>query len=223
MLCAVVVVSSKPDYTSNFDGFQLPEVIDNRVRSSGGYNYPKPIIPFDETTPINSFHPPQNNISIPPIQDELSPSYLPPFQDPAPPVYDPIQPPNTYLPQFSTKSTPDDRITILKMSCLDSKNIKFFRAQIRTNLNLPHFVEGVQSRGCFTQRGSNVYDLNLEQRDLVRCGVRRCGNGDFCVKLLIPAVRGLKLPEDAAVILQCKPQDHVATQVRSFKFNPRIL
>lgn len=199
-----------------------------------GYHYPvpEPPVQFDEPPlPPPSYGPPIFNVSYPPLQDEelppLFPTYLPP-----PPQFDPtptddtvaINPPsNQYLPPIPNTRTTD--LQIYNMSCLDTNSRKFFQVSFKTNRfwDNPPVVEDDSQNDCVTGFGDR-FRMDLEGGKMVRCGVKKCGDRvNLCVTLRMATVKGLKLPEDALVTLQCKPQDSVVAHTKQFRVKPFIL
>lgn len=198
-----------------------------------GYHYPVPDPPvqFDEPPlPPPSYGPPIFNVSFPPLQDEIPPLY--PTYLPPPPQFDPthpddtvaiLPPPNQYLPP-STKTTD---LQIFNMSCLDTNTKKFFQVSFKTNhfLDNPPVVEDDSQSDCVTGFGDR-FKMDLDGSKMVRCGVKKCQVGEktnMCVTLRMATVKGLKLPEDALVTLQCKPQDSVATHTKQLRMKPFIM
>lgn len=199
---------------------------------SDGYHYPVPDPPvqFDEPPllPPPSYGPPIFNGSYPPLQDEeippVYPTYLPPQFDPTP-TDDTVAiiPPNQYLPPSLNPRTTD--LQIFNMSCLDTNTRKFFQASFKTNnfLENPPVVEEDAQSDCVTGFG-NRFTMDLEGGKMARCGVKKCGDRvNMCVTLRMATVRGLKLPEDALVTLQCKPQDSVVAHTKQLRVKPFIM
>lgn len=204
--------------------------------NDGGYHYPVPNPPvqFDEPPlPPPSYGPPIFNVSFPPLQDEeippLFPTYLPPPQfDPTTPddtvaIFPP--PSNPYLPPvLNTKGT---NVQIFNMSCLDTNSRKFFQVSFKSNhfLENPPVVDDDTQNDCVTGIGDR-FKMDLEGEKMVRCGVKRCQVGDkinLCVTLRMATVKGLKLPEDTIVTLQCKPQDSVVVHTKQLRLKPFIV
>lgn len=194
---------------------------------SDGYHYPVPDPPvqFDEPPPPPppSYGPPIFNGSYP--LDEDIPTYLPPQFDPTP-TDDTvaIHPPNQYLPPPHNNPRTTD-LQIYNMTCLDTNTRKFFQASFKTNnfLDSPPVVEDDLQSDCVTGFG-NRFAMDLEGGKMARCGVRRCGDRvNMCVTLRMATVKGLKLPEDALVTLQCKPQDSVVAHTKQLRVKPFVM
>lgn len=191
---------------------------------SDGYHYPIPDPPvqFDEPPlPPPSYGPPILNGSFPPLQEEeIPPLYLPPT-----PIDDTvaIHPPNQYLPPSPTTRTTD--LQIFNMSCLDTNTKKFFQTSFKTSyfLENPPVVDDDSQSDCVTGFGDR-FRMDLEGVKMVKCGVKRCGDRvNMCVTLRMATVRGLKLPEDGLVTLQCKPQDSVMAHTKQLKVKPFVM
>lgn len=201
-----------------------------------GYHYPipNPPVQFDEPPiPPPSYGPPNFNISFPPLQDEeippLYPTYLPP-----PPQFDPtppddtvaiLPPPNQYLPPSLNTKTTD--LQIFNMSCLNTNTNKFFQVSFKTTrfLENPPVVEDDTQQDCVTGFGDR-FKMDLDGEKMVKCGVKRCLVGDktsLCVTLRMATVKGLKLPEDGLVTLQCKPQDSVVAHTKQLRVKPFLM
>lgn len=214
----------------------LPEVIINKA-SGSSYSYPKP------NPPQNFDQPPYNNHNDPPINDKEPPLiYLPPSINPPHPQFDEITPtllpeiPDQYLPppliygmaplharQYA-KNT--EQIRVVNMSCLDTNKSKFFHAHFRTSTGfydqLP-IVEGAK-RDCITTNGNgNSFFVNFNGNDLSECGISYCSDNErnLCVKIRFPTVRGIRLPEDFSIILKCKSQEVIATNIKLLRFAPQ--
>lgn len=198
--------------------------------------------------PPDIYGPPQYhpNVSFPPFQDELpptAPAYLPPSLYPPtlppgiglqPPQFDPIPvddtvvihpPPSPYLPPVSTYGAPRHpvQLKITNMSCLDTLSRRFFHASFRMThqLEMPPVVDGNHQGDCVVGSGDR-FVMDLEGNKLTQCGVKYCHGGDkanMCVTLRMPTVRGLKLPEDTLVTLQCKLQDSVMVHTKQLRIS----
>lgn len=184
----------------------LPEIIINR--SVGPYNYPVPNPPpqnFDEP-PLNDYGPPFNN----------EPSYLPPLFDPV----------STITPDLSGQYLPPPnniQFRVTNMSCLDTVARKFFHVNFRTlhGYDESPIIEN-SKRDCITNSGDGFY-IDANGNDMGECGIRYCNSNDrnLCVQVRIPTVRGLRLPEDPLIILQCKPQETIASRTKLLKLLPQ--
>lgn len=225
---------------------QLPEVIDNRALiSSGGYHYPipNPPVQFDDPIPpSNQYLPPviQQEEALPPvIPTYLPPGLYPPLGTPPPdlsaPQFDPlptqeipVQPPaNSYLPPSPTYLPPpfegqQVQLRVSNMSCLDSATKRFFAASLRASqfLEAPPVIDDAKA-DCIVGSG-NYFRIDMEGNKMGPCGVRYCDK-NLCLTVRMPTVRGLRLPEDYLVTLQCKPQESVVERVKHLKLSPQFV
>ncbi|XP_017769672.1 PREDICTED: uncharacterized protein LOC108557596 [Nicrophorus vespilloides] len=174
----------------SYEPFVLPEIIVNKANE---YNYPIPSPPilFDE--PFTTTTTTEN------------PGYLPP---------------PSYLPPSTSYGVPESKsFRVLNMSCLDSGNDRFFRSSLRFGEgNVPIPENGNQD--CVLSSGGGIYQVNLSGQRMTKCGVSYCSDRNLCMQLRMPTVRGIKLPEDAVINLQCKPQNSVASQIKHLQFRP---
>lgn len=213
------------------------------VGTSRGYNYPKPEPPpvqFDEPSTPSSIYLP----ILPPIfqdEDPIPPSQLPPLPVATylpPNLYPPLAvPPDIFndddsvvipspSPPGSLYQAPTPRMRILNMSCVLDNS---FRSTIKVegrSASQPQPVIDDGSDSCIIPSSANTFVINMEgARRMASCGVRRCTSGvntrsNMCVTVRMPTVRGLKLPEDGLVTLQCTPQDSVVSQTKHLKLGP---
>lgn len=205
--------------------------------SPSGYNY-YPLIPphLDEQT---SPHPPGGLYDLP--HEDLSPTYLPPpiypplgsvpQFDPLPTDETPLYPPsNQYLPPAPPPSTqygvPNVQFKVINMSCLDTTTSRFFRSAIRSSqpLDSPPIIDNSKKDCIFGTGDTFIIDLN--GNDMTQCGVRYCSSPDqlnICVSLRHPTVRGVRLPEDPLITLQCRPQERIASHTKQFRILPQIV
>lgn len=203
--------------------------------------------PPTQKPPSDLYGPPQfhPNITFPPFQDDFPPTvpgYLPPsFYPPAvppdagilPPQFDPIPtddtvvihpPANPYLPPVPSYGAARHpvQLKIANMSCLDTSSRRFFHATFRMTqqLQLPPVVEDDHQGDCIVGSGDR-FAMDLEGNKMTQCGVKYCGGdkANMCVTLRMPAVRGLKLPEDTLVTLQCKLQDTVMVHTKQLRIS----
>ncbi|XP_050309978.1 uncharacterized protein LOC126745965 [Anthonomus grandis grandis] len=198
-------------------------------RQFQGYVYPQPppAVQLDEEPPVL---PP---LYLPPVFDEIP--LVPTPVHPPPSSYLPPTPPSGYLPPSPDIFPPlyqDDSIVVTappnfrleNMSCIQGSN---FRATFKMEGNTPQFAtvdEGEES--CVTAASDNRFRIELDSfNSMIKCGVRKCsqkgqnmeGDNNMCLVLRIPAVRGVRLPEDGMVTLMCIPQERVVTQTRHLK------
>lgn len=240
-------------FFSSYDPPLLPEIVINRAKtkSNSGYSYPipNPPISFDEPPIQDSgqYLPPLPTISA---QDEFPPpslsTYLPP------PIYSPINVPDDTSPQFDPidtpviPSTPEQYLPppppsdtygvpysfsnqvqarVSNMSCLDISNRRFFRANLKTSrfLETPPVIDDSTS-DCVSGNG-NYFRFEAEGSRMAECGVRYCTTPgrNLCVQVRVPTVKGLKLPEDYLITMQCKPQDVVAERTKQIRLNPQLM
>lgn len=229
---------------SVFNSYSPPEIISKGYH----YPVPDPPVQFDEPELPGGLYgvPVRPNASFPPFQDELPPlipTYLPPNLYPPlttpgvdiqPPQFDPlptddtviISPPNHYLPpsygvprQFNSV-----QMKLVNMSCLDTLSKRFFRAMFQTMqfLQVVPVVENDEPHSNCISGAGDRFRIELEGSMMRKCGVKYCNSGDkvnMCVTLRMPTVKGLKLPEDYLVTLQCRPQDSVVSHTKQFKIN----
>lgn len=109
------------------------------------------------------------------------------------------------------------------MSCLDTATRRFFYASFRMThqVVVPPVVEGAHLGDCVAGAGDR-FAMDLEGNKMTQCGVKYCNAGDkgyMCVTLRVPSVRGLKLPEDTIVTLQCKVQDSVMVHTKQLRMS----
>lgn len=115
------------------------------------------------------------------------------------------------------------------MTCMDSSS-RFFRATFamaRVPDHVPVVEDEAQQGGCVAQ-SRDGFRMDLEGARMARCGVKGCQGApgerrDMCVTLRVPTVKGLKLPEDLVVTLQCRPQDSVVAQTKQLRVNPFVM
>lgn len=200
-----------------------------------GYNYhpPQPQPPpvqFDEpATPPNTYLPPifqDEIVPVAPVPTYLPPAFYPPLGTPPSGPNDEdtvIIPPPTPV---SLYQTPTPQMKILNMSCaLDTSFKTSFRLDRRgSGFPPPVLDSGIE--GCVRADSSNTFFVDMEGRKkLSECGVRRCTSGtssrtNMCVVVRMPTVRGVKLPEDGLITLQCSPQDAVASHIKHISLSP---
>lgn len=212
-------------------GVQLPEIIinDKPKNDFGGYQYPIPAFPpvfLDETTQTPIYIPPD----IPPINisndyPDYSNTYLPPVTL-QPPLFDtptngdddtvviPLPPTNSYLPPASEHNL-KSQLRVLNMSCL---NHRYFRASLQMSSRSFAPVIESGSGDCVSVSG-DVFRLDFTGRRMKQCGVRDCGDGNMCVQVRVPVIRGLRLADDMNLVLQCRPQERVVSNTKHLKFN----
>lgn len=198
-----------------------------------GYNYLPPQPPpvqFDEpSTPPNTY--------LPPIfQDEIfpaapAPGYLPPaFYPPlGTPPSDPNNDDTVVVPAptpISLYQSVPPQMKILNMSCVLDTSFKTSFRLDRKSLNVPIPVVDNGVEDCVRLDPSNTFSIDVEGRKkLSECGVTRCTSGtspraNMCVIVRMPAIRGIKLPEDGLVTLQCTPQDPVVSHTKHISLSP---
>ncbi|KAJ8983776.1 hypothetical protein NQ317_000336, partial [Molorchus minor] len=119
---------------------------------------------------------------------------------------------------------PTPQPKVLNMSCvLDSSFKSVFRIDGRVG---PPPVVDDGAEGCISTRSSGSFVINAEGgKKMSECGVRRCTSSaspraNMCVVVRMPTVRGLKLPEDGLVTLQCTPQDTVVAHTKHIRLGP---
>lgn len=226
IVCYFSIVSAlnttQKRHVSSYNPPTLPEVIINR--SNGGYNYPvpNPPIAFDDPLP----KPPSDNYG-PPLQDD-PPTYLPPQFDPIPTLvpetpgqYLPPHPPSTSYGDPVNQNDNVQQFRIFNMSCLDMNTRKFFRVNFRTQSGYEPLIENSR-KNCLTGSGNNYY-LDVNEINMIQCGVRYCSTNDrtLCAQIRIPTIRGIRLPEDRLITIQCRPQETVATKTNYFRITPK--
>lgn len=203
------------------------------------YNYPVPNPPpvFDEPP-----SPPLSDHYGPPIEDNPPQStYVPPTElkppQPLPPnependIPDQFLPPHQYLPpnhylpppQYGPPLNHQNLVRVSNMSCFDTVTRKFFRATISipSPYDLPPVVE--DGRDDCMVISQNGYLLKVDGPRMTQCGVRYCSSHDrnLCAQIRMPTVKGLKLPEDPLVTLQCRPQETVVEKTQLLRMNPQ--
>lgn len=227
-------------------GVQLPEIIINEKPKNdfSGYQYPIPAFPpvfLDETTQNPVYLPPPSDIPQGNISNDY-PDYSNPYLPPVtlePPLFDPpvddedtivipLPPTNSYLPPDPNVKNqhlaPSDhsarnQLRVVNMSCL---NQRYFRAGIQMTVrNLVPVIES-GSGDCLAVNG-DVYRLDFSGRRMRQCGVRDCGDGNMCVQIRVPLIRGLRLADDMNVVLQCRPQERVVSNTKHLKFNAQSM
>lgn len=235
------------DYGSSYD----PPI--NDIPSGYNYPIPIPNPPpqFDEPVtpniPSGPYEPPNHrpNISFPPFQDESPPAYLPPPIYPPlapPPQFDPIPtddtiPPNPPQDQYLPPPPPPTlygvpninnpvQFRVFNMSCLDSTSRRFFRSVIRTSqfVDIPPTIDNSRSDCVFGS--GDTFRIDVSGNQMTQCGVRYCSGSDqlnLCVPIRLPTVRGLRLPEDNLITLQCRPQERVVSHTKHLRVNPQIM
>ncbi|KAJ8921026.1 hypothetical protein NQ315_015822 [Exocentrus adspersus] len=205
---------------------------------SSFYGYPSPPVQFDEpSTPSNAYLPPiyQDEIlpplppvpPAPPVPTYLPPVYYPPIGTPPPGNLDDddtvvVQPPST---PGTLYQTPAPQMKILNMSCvLDASFRSSFRVERKGGGAPPVLDNGAE--GCLHSDSTHTYFMDMEgRRKLADCGVKRCTSGtstrvNMCVTVRMPTVRGIRLPEDGLVTLQCVPHDAVVSHTKHINLTP---
>lgn len=216
-----------PNPPQNFD--EPPYNNNNNPNDHPLNNNDDPPINNDNEPPINYL--PPSSINPPP-----SPLYpLPPHESDIIPTLLPEIPLNQYLPppppplNYGTykHAKHNEQIRVLNMSCLDTNKKKYFRANFRISSGLFYdklpIIEGAK-RDCIEMIGNgNNFVFNFNGNDFTDCGVKYCYDNErnMCVKIRFPTVRGIRLPEDFTIILQCKSQEVVATQTKLLRFHPQ--
>lgn len=202
--------------------------IDRQFIAEGGYIYPAPPVQLDEPPPL--YLPPVFSDEIP---QPPNPPYLPPSNEVYPPQLPPmissddavvvpaLPPPQTASPYPPSRSLLPPQLLIQNMSCTQGSN---FRATFKLANDLPQFpVVDDATEGCISPINGNLFRIDLESfNGMLKCGVRRCKGGarnqeNMCVVIRLPAVRGVRLPEDGMVTLMCTPQERVVIQTRHVK------
>lgn len=112
----------------------------------------------------------------------------------------------------------------MNMSCLETASKRFFRAAFRTSqpLEVPPVVEDDHHQADCVLGAADRFAMELDGNRMTQCGVKYCQSGDkgnMCVTLRMPTVRGLKLPEDTLVTLQCRVQDSVVVHTKQLRMN----
>nr|XP_023013806.1 uncharacterized protein LOC111503676 [Leptinotarsa decemlineata] len=203
----------------------------------GGYHYPQlhPPVQFDETPapdPPGVYLPPQYQDEVIPPFPVPDPTYLPPL----PPIYPPLAtPPDIFSdedtiaistpPPSSLYQAPSPQMKIVNMSCVQDSFFKStFRLNSRSFSPPPVIDDGVD--GCITSGSAGVHSIDMEgSRKMASCGVRRCSAGsgsraNMCVVVRMPTVKGVKLPEDFVVTLQCIPQESIVSHTKQIRLGP---
>nr|CAI5868299.1 unnamed protein product [Callosobruchus analis] len=182
------------------------------MRHIGQYETSTPVIqdfpPPIEDTP-QFVNPPENGY-LPPVL--YPPLDNPPLQDELPP-----SPPSLY-------QAPPPVMKILNMSCILDTSFKTL-VKIDSKTGVQPVMEGKE--GCIIRTSAPaVYAIEIEDvRRMSECGVRRCAPGvatkaNMCATLRIPTIKGLRLPEDVTMTLQCTPRDSVVSHTKHIRLGP---
>nr|CAH7713841.1 unnamed protein product [Callosobruchus chinensis] len=171
--------------------------------SERGYVYPQPNPPVQFDEPTKQRLPPSSPI---PSNRQSSPT-----RRTAP------SPPTLY-------QAPPPVMKILNMSCILDTSFKTL-VKIDSKTGVQPVMEGKE--GCITRTSAPaVYAIEIEDvRRMSECGVRRCAPGvatkaNMCATLRIPTVKGLRLPEDVTMTLQCAPRDSVVSHTKHLRLGP---
>ncbi|XP_034934166.1 uncharacterized protein [Chelonus insularis] len=181
--------------------FVLPEVIDNRVRSS----FFQPLL-----TPINIL--PSSVALKTPFASEFR--YLTPPKQPSVKTSGTLEGDGSEMSRF---------IKINSMACRNDEEI-FFRASI-TPPKLSDFpvVEGAGSDSCKVVKVNDEYKLDFSNELFWNCGVQDCSTeaGKFyCLNIRFPSVSGLRLNGDVKVILRCRIQERTTSHTKRINIKP---
>lgn len=190
---------------------------------STGYHYPIPV-PDPPVIP-GLYDPPflQPNISYPPFQQDPVPSPPSDEQDTVV-ITNPLFPATAY----GYPTTSQFKMRIFNMSCMETSGNKFFRTTIKTSypVSVAPVMDYNAGQECDVLGSGDTFRIDLENGNMERCGVRHCSGADrinLCVSLRMPSLKGLKLPEDSVVTLQCKPQDRVAVHTKFLRIKPQVM
>lgn len=197
-----------------------------------------PPVQFDP--PTDSYLPPPQY--LPPVQND-PPQFIPPLDDSdviTVEVPDQIIPPNDYLPPSNGYLPPNHKIAprtrsnlkiqIFNMSCMNTPKTKYFKTIMRMSKSLSsnpivqnEFLD--ENHQCISPYGksNSVFYMNMfGSEHMKKCGIRDCGNDGqkyLCMSMRLPTIRGLKLPEDVLLTLQCRTSDKFITQVKYLSMN----
>ncbi|KAK9888717.1 hypothetical protein WA026_000944 [Henosepilachna vigintioctopunctata] len=199
---------------------------------SVGYVYPQPEPPvYQDVTELPQSYLPPN---LPPILGEVPEIGIPSLDvqpplfgkpgitetddsviievPPLPPQF--LPPNNHYIPSIhQTMSNPNRSLKISNLSCIDSTDaLSRFYAQFSTikSFKLSLAMETKTPDDCLKVISENVFLIQLEGPKVRECGVRRCITANskqkrMCINLRMAAVKGIRLPEDLSISLQCIP------------------
>ncbi|CAH2007139.1 unnamed protein product [Acanthoscelides obtectus] len=199
--------------------------------SERGYVYPQPVPPVQFDEPTDVYLPPVIQDFPPPLDDTpqfINPpdnSYLPPVLYPPldnPPLQDelPPSPPSLY-------QAPPPTMKILNMSCTLDTSFKTL-VKIDSKTGVQPVMDGKD--GCITRTSSPaVYAIEIEDvRRMNECGVRRCVLGvtnkaNMCATLRLPTIKGIRLPEDVTMTLQCAPRDSIVSHTKHIRLGPTTI
>ncbi|KAL3282552.1 hypothetical protein HHI36_005732 [Cryptolaemus montrouzieri] len=141
-----------------------------------------------------------------------------------------LPPTNQYLPpnrQQLTEITPSLKVS--NLSCVDSTDeYSRFYAQFSAvqPFKMSPSMEGRSSPDCLNVISDNVFRINLEGIRVRQCGVKRCVNSStkqrrMCANLRMATVRGIRLPEDVTISIQCIPQPTIISHTKEIRFRPQ--
>ncbi|XP_045469916.1 uncharacterized protein LOC123677447 [Harmonia axyridis] len=154
---------------------------------------------------------------------------LPPIP-PLPPQY--LPPSNQYLPPATRQSDHAQTrfVRISNLSCVDSTDeTSKFHAQFSSiqPFNMSPSMEDSSYPNCIDVVSENIFKVHLEGPLVKKCGVKRCVNSNtkerkMCLHLRMATVKGIKLPEDFQIMVQCSPQPSVMAHTKELRFRSQI-
>ncbi|XP_076270662.1 uncharacterized protein LOC143202763 [Rhynchophorus ferrugineus] len=190
-----------------------------------------PPIFSDEPTPVtpsNDYLPPVPTSGyLPPVNNDIFPPPLPPLVSNDDSVVVPALSPSDTAPYPPSSSYLPPQFRMDHLSCVHGSR---FRAIFRMDGYSQQYPVVEDATGeCIEHIGRNKYKMEMNSFEaLVKCGVKRCarnllkaaeekGNGNMCAMIRIPAIRGLRLPEDKLVTLMCTPQERMISKTSHVK------
>ncbi|XP_008544247.2 uncharacterized protein LOC103568968, partial [Microplitis demolitor] len=193
--------------------FVLPEVIDNRVRST----FYRPIISSSNII--------QPSIELQTPFPRESYNYLPPV----------VRQSNIKINANFETNEGSKYIRINSMSCKNTDDEVFFKASVLPSKVSDYpVIEGATSDYCKIIKVNDEYRFNFSNEMFWNCGVQDCSTDTgkfYCLNLRFAAVSGLKLNEDIKILLKCRTQEkitshtkriHVKTLDTSARMAPRV-
>ncbi|XP_033212365.1 uncharacterized protein LOC117169964 [Belonocnema kinseyi] len=177
------------------ESITLPEVIDNRLRSSTWLDFYK----------LNQ---PDLFLQTPYKNNEREHFFK-------------FRPSNTQtkqVPDFNSQDFDSTFVKVTEMSCRNSGEELYFRASLTPPKNTDKpIIENSGSADCQILKLNDEYKIDFSNNKFWNCGVVDCSNeseNNFCLSLRFPIIKGLKLKDDFKITLQCRGQDKTASHVK---------
>lgn len=222
--------------------FTLPEIIINRSAQLKDQQHYIPPPAYDEDisgtylppSPISSTYlPPDEHLSNHPQFDEIPVGDSADKNDGGYIISSPSQ---TYLPATTrqtvvgrkpkaevNKSTAPLRLQLLEMKCLANTDSGYFKVSLAVQsflVNVPVIDEDASASDCNIQLVQSRIVIDINGASFSRCAIRLCnetGQGQLCLKLRFPQIKGMSTLGDSLLTLKCLPQSTIVAKTHALQ------